>query len=229
LMMSITDDVKARLDRLFSSPTLTVMPIGSRMRGDRGILLAQDSEASRLGTVVKGAFTAITIAAAMAMASPSHANDYGVSADVYSQPQRQVMQQGQATRMTVIGVRPVKIEVAPQARQSGSNMDYAVNAGASAVGALIGSQMGKSGAGRQVGAIVGGLAGLAAGNYANQVMRDGDQPRLVDGVELTMMNPQTNQVFAITQAGGHQFHEGDPVLVVTTNGASRVVADQARR
>lgn len=227
--MAIAEKLAKRWEKLMASPSLLIVPVGDLERVDRGILSASDKEMSSLKAAVKATFSAVVIAAAMATAMPSHAAGVGYDAGVYGQAQGQVMQQGNATRMIVLDARPVRIEVAPQMRGSGQGTGAAVMAASSAVGALVGNQLGKSSGGQQIGTILGGLAGLVAGNLANNAMQSPPEPSLVDGVEVTMLNPATNQVVAITQAGSQVFARNDPVLVVMTGGTARVIPDRSQQ
>lgn len=227
--MVVVGDVGKRIMAILRSPSVLVVPVGNAESHDRGILTATGEKMGQLGNAVKLAFSGAVIAAAL-MAAPAQANGVGYDAQVYGQAQGQVMQQGSGVRMTVIGVRPVKIEVTDQARSGGANqmIGYGVTAGAAGVGGIIGGNMGNTNAQRQVGAIVGGLLGAVVGNVANNALNDSQATRMVDGVELTLENPATRQIATITQAGSQAFAEGDRVMVISTGGASRVVADRSQ-
>lgn len=221
----MSDELKARMARMLASPNLQVVPVGDRVRTDRGILTVSENM-GHLSRAVKMAFSALVVSAALAAAGPTHAGGVGYDAGVYGQDQGQVMRQGAGVRMTVIDVRPVKIEVSQSSNTNRNVRDGIAGAGG-AVGAIAGSQMAKSYPGKQVGAIVGGIVGVIGANLINNMV-EGNNAEQVAGAEITMMNPQTNQVVVITQAGGQQFTNGDSVLVVSMGGTSRVIPDRTR-
>lgn len=219
-----------RVEAIMNSPSVTVTPAGDVDNVARGILQATRWE--NLKVAVTRAFAAVVVTAALAAGGgvqEAHAGGVGYDANVYGQAQGQVMQQGNATRMEVVNVRPVKIEVAPQQSSGGEQVaGYAMTGAGAAVGGIIGGQFGKTNAARQVGSIVGSLLGAVGGNYAAGAMRGGSGPQVIDGVELTMVNPANGQYAVITQAGTQGFNPGDRVLVVQTGNASRVVLDRGR-
>lgn len=221
-------NVAERIKNILSSPSLTVLPVGDAKRADRGILHAAAWD-GRLATAVKAAFSALVVAAALAATPQAQASGVGYDADVYSQGQGQVMQQGAATRMTVVNVRPVMIDAAPQARSTSSKVGhYAVTAAGTGVGGIVGAQLGgKTNAGRQVGSILGALVGGTVANVLDEKIR-GEETRQVEGTELTMVNPATQQLAVITQAGTHRFAEGDSVLVIKSGNSARVVPDRSQ-
>ena len=230
--MSKLEEIVQRVANILNSPSVTVVPVGDLPIAERGIVRAVGKPFGYLETAVKMAFGAAAVAAALAAApTVAHADGVGWNANVYGQAQGQVMQQGQATPMTVIDVRPVKIEL-PAQQQTGASQvgGYAVTAAGTAIGAVLGNQVGRSSnnnAAQQVGAIIGGLVGGVAGNMVGERVNPAPQAQQVDGVALTLRNPATNQIATITQAGGSQFSPGDPVLVVTNGNTSRVVPDRS--
>lgn len=229
--MAINQDLKDRIAAIKNSASVRVVPVGEVEDANRGILKAANGN-SHLGNAVRAAFGAVVIAAALSMGGISDAKAQGVGydANVYGQAQGQVMQQGSAVRMQVLDVRNVQIEVAPQQRSTGSQVaDYAVTGAGGAVGAILGGQVGKTSQAKQVGAILGGLVGAVAGNLATDAVRSrGSGPQVVDGVELTMVNPANNQLSTITQAGTTQFQPGDRVMVVQMGNSHRVVPDRSQ-
>lgn len=224
--MSDNESLSKRISGVMESISLKVFPVGGLDDIERGILHVR-----QLGIVekaVKLAFGGLVVAAALAMSPAVMAQGVGYDAGVYGQSQGQVMQAGTAVRMDVLDVRPVKIEVAAQARQGGSNaMGYAVMAASGGVGAVIGQNLGGNNQSvRQLGAILGGLLGAVGGNMANEAMNAPTAPKLIDGTEITLVNPITNELSTLTQAGSQPFSPGDHVLVTTVGGNTRVVADR---
>lgn len=220
------ENLMQRIMRIVESPSVKVAPVGELPVAERGIVrVARDGRFERLGEAVKLAFGATLVAAALVSAPKAHAN--GWDANIYGQQQGQVMSQGNATRMVVVDVRAAKIEVAPPANSGMSQVgNYAVTAAGTGVGAIAGSQMGKTPQARQIGAILGGLIGGVASNMATQAMNGPAGPRLVDAVQLTLENPITHQLATITQAGSSTFRPGDPVFVIQSGNSWRVVPDQ---
>lgn len=223
----MTENLMKRIMRIIESPAATVAPVGELPIGERGIVRAtQGGRFAGLEEAVKMAFGATLVAAALAATPQAHAN--GWDANVYGEQQGQVMSQGNATRMVVVDVRAAKIEVAQAAPGVNQQIgNYAVTAAGTGVGAIVGNQMGKSPATRQIGAILGGVAGGLASNMAVQAMNGPSGPRYVDGVQLTLENPATRQLATITQAGATEFRRGDRVFVIQSGNSSRVVPDQS--
>lgn len=226
--------VEGRINAILTSPEVVVAPVGDVANARRGIL-SMASGALGLDGLSKAlhrAFAATVVAAALAAVGVSDARAEGVGydANVYGQSAGQVMQQGSGVRMVVAGVRPVQIEVSPQRRSTGEQIgDYAATAAGGAIGAVVGNEIGRnSQAGRQIGGIAGGLLGAIAGNMVNTAIRGDSGARMIDGVELTLVNPVSNQISVVTQAGAQRFREGDPVLMINTGGGTRVIPDQSR-
>lgn len=220
----MSEELKARMARMLASPSLQVVPVGDVTRADRGILTAGEG-LGNLSRAVKAAFSAVVVATAIAAASPSHAGGVGHDARVYGQDHGQVMRQGAGVRMTVLDVQPVRIEVSQS--NGNRNLRDGIAGAGGAIGAIAGSQMAKTYSGKQVGAIVGGIVGAFGANLLNNAVL-GASMEQVDGAEITMLNPATNQVVVIAQAGAQQFSPDDAVLVVTMGGTSRVIPDRGR-
>jgi outer membrane lipoprotein SlyB len=213
-----------RIQKIVNSPALAVHPVGLIEDIDRGIMQALNM--GRMPEVLKRTFGAVAIAAALAVAPQAHASGVGYDSNVYGQQQGQVMQLGTAVKMSVVEMRPVKIEVTPT-QQRGAIEGYAVTAAGTGIGALIGSTLGgRNDTSRAIGSIVGGLAGAVAGNIANEQLNH-HSAQQVDAKEITLLDPATNRLSVITQAGDLQFAVGDRVLVTTVGGNTRVVPDHS--
>ncbi len=221
--MAIDLGLMSRIQKIVNSPALRVHPVGLVNDVDRGIMRVRDL--GRLPDVVKTTFGVVAVAAALAMSPHAHAGGVGYDSNVYGQQQGQVMQMGTAVKMNVVEVRPVKIEVAPTTQRS-SGIGYAVTAAAAGVGAVIGNNVGgNSQNGRMIGSIIGGLVGGVAGSMANDKFNGPEAPKQVDAMEITMVDPDTNRMAVITQAGDLRFAAGDRVLVTSVGGNTRVVPD----
>lgn len=227
--MPITNDLLARIQRITNSPKLCLCPVGSMDNAKRGIASVRGF--GRLESMVKATFGAAVVAAAL-MSSDAHAGvGVGYDAGVYGQQQGQVMQAGTATRMQVVSVRPVMIEVTVPAKQNNQTMGYAVTVAAAGTGAVLGNNVFKSDnqSVRQLGAILGGLAGAFAGDKANKAMNAPEEAKQIPGVELTLVNPVDQRLSVITQTGEQQFAENDRVLVSSVGGSVRVVLDRSQQ
>lgn len=123
-----------------------------------------------------------------------------------------VIQPGDAQRMsqvqdaTVLSVRPVVVE----GSQSGIG-------GAS--GAVIGGVAGSSVGGRRESMAVGVLGAVAGAVVGNAIERSGTREQALE-ILVQLRNGERR---AIVQAQGNEaFHPGDPVILVTTGGRTRV-------
>lgn len=225
--MAIPESLLARIKGIASSPTLCVVPVGNPDNPNRGILQVGGEEWAGLRRAVVQAFGAAVIAAALVAPQQAEARGVGYDADYYGQANGQVMQQGVGVSMEVLSTRPVKIEL--QQEQGSNTLNNAVTIAAGGLGAVLGNRVGgNSPNARAASTILGGLAGAVAGHYANQMMNDASGPKTIDGTEITMVDPNTNRIAVVTQAGTQRFAEGDRVLVVNTGGTSRVIPDRGR-
>jgi len=236
-MSSIKDtkfnDVKllARIQRVTNSDSLRVCAVGPIDHAQRGI--ASMRGFGRLETVVRATLGVVAVAAAVAagaamMSSVAHAGGY--DAGIYDQGRSQVMQQGSVVKMSVVSVRPIKIEVAAAPQSNSRTQEYAVTAAGGGVGAIVGQNMGgNSAGGRQIGAILGGLVGAIGANMVNETFSAPAKARQVDGVEIVLRDPASDRLSVVTQAGEQRFAEGDRVLVSTVGGSVRVVADHSQQ
>lgn len=219
-------DPAARIAAIMSARDVAVLPVGMAPAKSRGIMGPKMPAHSGWRKALTGAFTAAALVLAL-QSAPSHAAGPGYDASVYSQGAGQVMQQGTGVRMTVIGVRPVTIELPPeQPSQTQQVAKYAVATGAGAIGVWAGNAMGgNSGPMRQILGVIGGGLGAVAGAAAGEAVTH-NEARQVPGTEITMEHPSTHQVQVVTQAGEQQFATGDRVLLLNVNGAARVVPDR---
>lgn len=224
--MSIENSLMDRIRAITTSSSLTVVPVGAVNDVHRGIF--RIPKLGRLQDVVRLTFAASVFSAAMLIPHTAHANGVGYDANVYGTSKGQVMQQGSAVRMTVLGVRSVNIEVAAPEKRNNSTLDYAVMGAAGGVGAILGRNMGgNSASGKQIGTILGGLAGAVGGKMATDAMNK-QEAKQIPGTEITLLNPVNNNVSVVTQVGDQQFQEGDRVLVATVGGNTRVVLDRSQ-
>jgi outer membrane lipoprotein SlyB len=160
---------------------------------------------------------------------PADASGIGYDPDVYAQTAGQVMHQGQAIAAKVINVRKVMIELTPEIRRQSTFAAYGIPAAGAGIGGVVGSKLGgKSSSGKQIGAILGGVIGGLAGAAVAESFNPALEPRLVPGSEITLLNPKTNGMAVVTQAGAQSFSEGDQVLVVTMGSSVRVIPDNSR-
>lgn len=123
-----------------------------------------------------------------------------------------VIQRGDAQRLsqvqdaTVLSVRPVTVE----GSQSG---------GGAAAGGVVGGVAGSSVGGHREGIAVGILGAVAGAVVGNAIERTGTRE---DAVEITLQM-KNGERRAIVQAKGNEtLVAGDPVILVTTGGKTRV-------
>lgn len=123
-----------------------------------------------------------------------------------------VIQRGDAQRMsqvqdaTVLSVRPVTVD----GSQSGAG---------AVTGAVVGGVAGGSVGGSREGVIVGVLGAVAGAAIGNAVERSATKEQAVE-ILLQLRNGERR---AIIQAKGTEsFNSGDPVVLVTTGGKTRV-------
>lgn len=123
-----------------------------------------------------------------------------------------VIQPGQAQRLsqvqdaTVLSVRPVTVD----GTQSGLG---------GAAGAVAGGVAGSSVGGHREGIVVGVLGAVAGAVVGNAIERSATREQAVE-ILLQLRNGERR---AIVQAqAGETFQPGDPVIIVTTGGRSRV-------
>ena len=109
---------------------------------------------------------------------------------------------------TVLSVRPVTI----QGRDSG----VGVVSGA-AIGGIAGSNVG----GPRTGGIVGIAGAVVGGLVGNAVEHDANQRA---GVEILLQLKNGDRRSVVQAAGPEQFAAGEPVIMVTTGGRTRVMA-----
>lgn len=162
------------------------------------------------------------IIAVVATMLAGFANAGGYDASVYQQaPQAggQIMTQGQARTMRVLAARAVKMEV----QGNGSNTQtYMYTAAGTAVGGVLGNQVGRPGSGeRQLGAVLGGVLGALGGSMLAEATSG---PKTVEGQELTLLDPMTKQVIVIVQGGNERFAEGQDVLAIQMGSTTRITA-----
>jgi len=144
----------------------------------------------------------------------------GYDAGQYQQQAGQVMTQGSARFLQVMSVRTIQIEAAP--RQNSQTNGYMAMGAGTAVGGLLGNSIG-NGNGRQAATVIGGLLGAIAGNaIANPA------PEMVNAIEITMIDPNTNQIIVIAQGGNEQFAEGEDVMLITMGNSNRVTRSPRR-
>ncbi|WP_423598997.1 glycine zipper 2TM domain-containing protein [Roseateles sp. MS654] len=124
-----------------------------------------------------------------------------------------VIQRGDAQRMsqvqdaTVLSVRPVTVD----GSQSGAG---------AVTGAVVGGVAGGSVGGSREGVIVGVLGAVAGAAIGNAVERSATKEQAVE-ILLQLRNGERR---AIVQAQGNEnWVSGEPVIIVTTGGKSRVV------
>ena len=123
-----------------------------------------------------------------------------------------VIQRGDAQRMsqvqdaTVLSVRPVTVD----GSQSGAG---------AATGAVVGGVAGSTVGGRRENAVVGVLGAVAGAVIGNAVERTATKE---DAVEI-LVQLRSGERRAIVQAKGSEtLNPGDPVILVTTGGKTRV-------
>ncbi len=125
-----------------------------------------------------------------------------------------VIKPGEAQRLSqvqdavVLNVRPVVVE----GTQSG---------GGAVAGGVIGGVAGSSVGGRREQAAVGVLGAVLGGVIGNAAERYGTRE---NAVEILLQMSATGERRAIVQAKGEEtLNPGDPVILVTTNGKTRVM------
>jgi outer membrane lipoprotein SlyB len=144
--------------------------------------------------------TSLTLAAALVL-----------SACATSSPD--VIQRGDAQRMsqvqdaTVLSSRPVVID--------GSQSGVGGVAGG-VTGAIAGSSVG----GRREGAVVGVLGAVAGAVIGNAVERSATRE---DALEITVQLRNGERRAIVQAKGAETFNSGDPVILVTTGGKTRVM------
>lgn len=224
--MSISADVLKRVRVVAEADQVVVVPIGEADDGERGILGLSGTRWGGLRRAVVAAVGAALVAAALSQ-QEALAGGVGYDAGAYGQAEGQVMQQGSGTRMQVISVRPVDVEVALAPDRGEAALGYAAPPAGAAIGAIIGNRsMAGSPTGQQIGTILGGLAGGVVGAKVNDAMK-GSRAKVIRGTEITMVNPVTRNIAVVTQAGEQRFGEGDAVIVLQTAGSTRVIADRS--
>jgi len=150
--------------------------------------------------MIKQLVTAASIAAFGALAGCQTANP-----DVVNRYDAQRMSSVQDA--TVLSVRPVTLQ--------GTNSGVGTVGGA-VIGGIAGSNVG----GPRTGGIVGIVGAIAGGLIGNAVERDATQQQAVE-ILVQLKNGDRRSV--VQGIGGDTFAAGDPVIMVTTGGRTRVM------
>jgi outer membrane lipoprotein SlyB len=144
-------------------------------------------------------FTALTLVAAVALSACSTTNP-----DVVKRGDAQRMSQLQDA--TVLSSRPVTVD--------GSQSGVGAVAGG-VTGAIAGSSVG----GRREGQIVGVLGAVAGAVIGNAIERASTQE---DALEIIVQLRNGERRSIVQAKGNESFNSGDPVVLVTTGGKTRV-------
>lgn len=144
-------------------------------------------------------FTSLTLVAALALSACST-----TSPDVIQRGDAQRLSQVQDA--TVLSARPVTVD--------GSQSGVGAVAGG-VTGAIAGSSVG----GRRDSQVVGVLAAVAGAAIGNAIERSATRE---DALEIIVQLRNGERRAIIQAKGAEAFHSGDPVILVTTGGKTRV-------